>query len=41
MNLDDIKVEEKPGGSIKDTKLIRGIVLNKKVVHEGCPKVQT
>jgi thermosome len=35
---DAVKVEKKPGGSIKDTKLIRGIVLDKEVVHPGMPK---
>ncbi|HKR73367.1 MAG TPA: thermosome subunit beta [Candidatus Nitrosocosmicus sp.] len=38
VDLDDIKVEKKSGGSIKDTKLIRGIVLDKEVVHGGMPK---
>ena len=36
--MDDIKVEKKAGGSIKDTKLIKGIVLDKEVVHGGMPK---
>ncbi len=38
VDLDDIKVEKKSGGSIRDTKLIRGIVLDKEVVHGGMPK---
>ena len=38
MDLDNIKVEKKAGGSIKDTKLIKGIVLDKEVVHSGMPK---
>ena len=38
VDLDDIKVEKKAGGSIKDTKLIKGIVLDKEVVHGGMPK---
>jgi archaeal chaperonin len=37
-DLDDIKVEKKAGGSLRDTKLIRGIVLDKEVVHGGMPK---
>jgi chaperonin GroEL (HSP60 family) len=32
-------VEKKPGGSLRDTKLIQGIVLDKEVVHSGMPKV--
>jgi len=35
---DDIKVEKKAGGSIKDLLLIEGIVLDKEVVHAGMPK---
>ena len=38
VDLDDIKVEKKSGGSLKDTKLIKGIVLDKEVVHGGMPK---
>ncbi|MDQ3882163.1 MAG: TCP-1/cpn60 chaperonin family protein [Thermoproteota archaeon] len=35
---DNIKVEKKAGGSIEDTKLIQGIVLDKEVVHGAMPK---
>jgi len=38
VDLDNIKIEKKPGGSLKDTALIRGIVLDKEVVHAGMPK---
>ncbi|MDH5702406.1 MAG: thermosome subunit beta [Candidatus Bathyarchaeota archaeon] len=38
VDLDDIMVEKKPGESITDTKLIKGIVLDKEVVHPGMPK---
>jgi thermosome len=38
MDVDDIKVEKKAGGSIRDTKMIKGIVLDKEVVHGGMPK---
>jgi thermosome len=38
VDLDNIKVEKKPGGSLKDTTLIKGIVLDKEVVHAGMPK---
>ncbi|MFZ0893174.1 MAG: thermosome subunit beta [Candidatus Nitrosopolaris sp.] len=37
-DLDNIKVEKKAGASIHDTKLIKGIVLDKEVVHTGMPK---
>jgi len=38
VDVDDVKVEKKPGESIKDTMLINGIVLDKEVVHSGMPK---
>jgi chaperonin GroEL (HSP60 family) len=38
VDADSIKVEKKAGGSIEDTKLIRGIVLDKEVVHGAMPK---
>ena len=37
-DVDDVKVEKKPGESVKDTKLIQGIVLDKDVAHSGMPK---
>jgi len=38
VDIDDIKVEKKPGESLTDTELIKGIVLDKEVVHPGMPK---
>src|SRR5487761_485557 len=38
VDIDNVKVEKKPGGSTSDTSLIRGIVLDKEVVHAGMPK---
>ncbi len=38
VDLDDLKVEKKVGGSLKNTSLIRGIILDKEVVHSGMPK---
>jgi chaperonin GroEL (HSP60 family) len=38
VDTDNIKVEKKAGGSIEDTKLIKGIVLDKEVVHTAMPK---
>ena len=35
---DDIKVEKKAGGSVRDSVLIEGIVLDKEVIHAGMPK---
>ena len=38
VDIDNIKVEKKPGGSINDTQVIDGIVLDKDIVHGGMPK---
>ena len=38
VDLDDIMIEKKPGDSLTDTRIIKGIVLNKEVVHPGMPK---
>ena len=35
---DDIKIQKKQGGSISDTELISGIILDKEPVHSGMPK---
>jgi thermosome len=38
LDLDWIKIEKKKGKSIYETQLVRGIVLDKEVVHPGMPK---
>jgi chaperonin GroEL (HSP60 family) len=38
VRLDDVKVEKKAGGSVMETKLINGIVLDKEIVHSGMPR---
>ncbi|MDW0223174.1 MAG: thermosome subunit beta, partial [Nitrososphaeraceae archaeon] len=38
VDLDNIKVEKKAGTSIRDSTLVKGIVLDKEVVHSGMPK---
>jgi len=38
INRDNIQIEKKQGGSIDDTELIRGIVIDKEIVHSGMPK---
>ena len=37
-DVDDVKVEKKAGGSLTDTTLIKGIVIDKEVVQQGMPK---
>jgi len=39
VDLDDVKLEKKEGQSLRDTKLIDGIVLDKEVVHPDMPKL--
>ncbi|MFP3283524.1 MAG: thermosome subunit beta, partial [Nitrososphaeria archaeon] len=38
VDIDSAKVEKKPGGSITDTVFVKGIVIDKEVVHGGMPK---
>ncbi|HLD85378.1 MAG TPA: thermosome subunit beta [archaeon] len=38
INKDDIKIEKKHGGSLDDTELIKGIVIDKEIVHPSMPK---
>jgi len=42
VDLDNIKVEKKAGGSIQNTALVKGIILDKEIVHSGMPtKIQS
>ena len=38
VDLDNIKIDKKPGASMNETSLIKGIVLDKEVVHSSMPK---
>jgi chaperonin GroEL (HSP60 family) len=38
VDLDDIQIQKKQGGSIADTNIIKGIILDKERVHDGMPK---
>jgi len=38
VDIDDVKVEKKPGTSLGETSLIKGVVIDKEVVHAGMPK---
>jgi thermosome len=38
VDIDNVKVEKKPGEALTDTRLINGVVLDKDVVHTGMPK---
>ena len=39
VDLDNIQLQKKQGETIKDTKLIEGIILDKERVHSGMPKI--
>ncbi|MDG6913797.1 MAG: TCP-1/cpn60 chaperonin family protein [Nitrososphaerota archaeon] len=38
VDIDNVKVEKKPGGALTDTAMVKGIILDKEVVHSGMPK---
>ena len=38
INKDDVKIEKKHGASMEDSELIKGLVIDKDVVHAGMPK---
>ncbi|MEA1924657.1 MAG: thermosome subunit alpha [Candidatus Altiarchaeota archaeon] len=38
VDLDNVKVEKKQGGSVADSELIQGIIIDKERVHSGMPK---
>jgi len=38
VDLDNIKIEKKPGASMTETRLVQGLIIDKEVVHDGMPK---
>jgi thermosome len=38
VDVDDVRIEKKTGDSLQDTSLIKGIVIDKEIVHSGMPK---
>jgi len=38
VNLDNIKIEKKAGGSVSDSELVSGIILDKEIIHSGMPR---
>src|SRR5208282_2468390 len=38
VDISNVKVEKKPGGSLTDTALVRGVILDKEVVYSGMPR---
>ncbi|MBM1154522.1 TCP-1/cpn60 chaperonin family protein [archaeon] len=39
VDVDDVKIEKKAGGSLEDSRLVKGIVIDKEVVHPDMPKL--
>ncbi|MEM3364429.1 MAG: thermosome subunit beta [Candidatus Micrarchaeia archaeon] len=39
IDIEQVKIEKKEGGSTDDTTLIRGVLVDKEIVHSGMPKV--
>jgi thermosome len=39
VDLDMVKIEKRPGGSIADTTLVQGLIIDKEVVHSDMPKL--
>ena len=38
VDVDQVQIIKKPGGSIFDTRLVQGLIIDKEVVHAGMPK---
>jgi len=38
VDMDNIQIQKQQGGSIEDSKIVKGIILDKERVHEGMPK---
>ncbi|AKB13491.1 thermosome [Methanosarcina thermophila] len=39
VDIEDIKVEKRPGGSIKDSEIVDGVIIDKERVHPAMPEV--
>ena len=39
VDVDDMKIEKKAGGNLKDTELVEGVVIDKERVHSNMPRV--
>ena len=38
VDIDNVRVEKKAGGSIRDTRLVQGLIIDKSIVHSGMPR---
>ncbi|MDM7919261.1 MAG: thermosome subunit beta [Methanosarcina sp.] len=39
VDIEDVKTEKRPGGSIKDSEIVEGVIVDKERVHTGMPEV--
>jgi thermosome len=39
VDIEDIKIEKRPGGSIGDSEIIEGVIIDKERVHTGMPEI--
>jgi archaeal chaperonin len=39
VDLDNVKIQKKPGGAMRDSSLIKGIIIDKEIAHSGMPKI--
>jgi thermosome len=39
VDIEDVKVEKRPGGSIKDSEIVEGVIIDKERVHTAMPEV--
>ena len=39
VDIEDVKIEKRPGGSIKDSEIVDGVIVDKERVHTGMPEV--
>ena len=39
VDIEDVKVEKRPGGSIKDSEIVEGVIVDKERVHPAMPEV--
>jgi archaeal chaperonin len=39
IDLDNVKIQKKPGGAMRDSSLIKGIIIDKEIAHSGMPRI--
>ena len=39
VDLDNVKIQKKPGGAMRDSSLVRGIIIDKEIAHTAMPRI--